>query len=77
MGFAPGFVGHGLLNWTSRRVPVHFVSLVGLLEPLGATLLAWIVLRAGITPREALGEAILLVGAGLAMLQAAKGSRDS
>lgn len=75
LGFAPGFIGHGLLNWSSRRVPVHFVSLVGLLEPVGATALAWIVLDAQITGREALGEAILLLGAGLALGRAARGSR--
>ena len=62
MGLVPGIVGHGLLNWGVRHIPVHMVSLVILLEPLGAALLAWMIVGAGVTGREAWGAAILLVG---------------
>lgn len=63
LGLAPGFVGHGLMNWASRRVPVHVVSIAVLLEPVGATLLAWLLLGSGVSAREVLGGLLLLVGA--------------
>lgn len=66
LGVGPGLVGHGLMNWAARRVPVHIVSLVILLEPIGAALLAWAVLGEFLGPIEAAGAALLLLGAWLA-----------
>ncbi|MEX1024354.1 MAG: DMT family transporter [Planctomycetota bacterium] len=68
LGLGPGFVGHGLMNWSARRVPVHLVSIAVLLEPVGATFLAWLAFGAGVSAREALGAALLLAGAGLGLL---------
>jgi drug/metabolite transporter (DMT)-like permease len=62
LGLVPGVLGHGLINWAVRRVPVHIVSLATVLEPVGATALAWLVLREAPSVREALGGAVLLVG---------------
>lgn len=62
LGLAPGLVGHGLMNWAVRHVPVHVVSLAILLEPIGAAILAWIILGRGVGPAEALGAAILIGG---------------
>ncbi|KIG11988.1 Permease of the drug/metabolite transporter (DMT) superfamily protein [Enhygromyxa salina] len=62
LGLAPGIVGHGLLNWAVRRVPVHVVSLAALLEPAGAGLLAWGVLAEVPAAREILGAVLLIVG---------------
>ncbi|MEM9460552.1 MAG: DMT family transporter [Myxococcota bacterium] len=65
LGLVPGLVGHGLLNWAVRQIPVYVVSLVILLEPVGATLLTLGVLGRSVTPAEALGGGILLVGVAL------------
>jgi drug/metabolite transporter (DMT)-like permease len=62
LGLVPGIVGHGLLNWAVRKVPVHTVSLAVLLEPAGAALLAWALLGEHVGVREALGAAVLLAG---------------
>lgn len=62
LGLVPGIVGHGLLNWAVRRVPVHTVSLAVLLEPAGAALIAWALLGEGVGLREAAGAAVLLIG---------------
>jgi drug/metabolite transporter (DMT)-like permease len=67
LGLVPGIVGHGLLNWAVRKVPVHTVSLAVLLEPAGAALLAWALLGESVGVREALGAAVLLGGVALGL----------
>jgi drug/metabolite transporter (DMT)-like permease len=67
LGLVPGIVGHGLLNWAVRKVPVHTVSLAVLLEPAGAALLAWVLLGERVGAREAAGAAVLLAGVALGL----------
>lgn len=62
LGLLPGIVGHGLLNWAVRRVPVHVVSLAALLEPAGAARLAWLLLAEVPLARELLGALLLIAG---------------
>jgi drug/metabolite transporter (DMT)-like permease len=62
MGLIPGVIGHGLLNWAVRRLEVHVVSLAILIEPLGATILAILLLDRSVTGIEALGALVLLLG---------------
>jgi drug/metabolite transporter (DMT)-like permease len=58
----PSLVGHTLLNWSVRRAPAHLVALTILGEPVGASLLAW-VLFAERPPALALaGGAVILGG---------------
>jgi drug/metabolite transporter (DMT)-like permease len=71
LGLVPGLVGHGLLNWAVRHLPVHTVSMAILLEPLGAAVLAAIVLAAPIGEAEMLGGAAILVGVALGIPRAA------
>lgn len=68
LGLVPGVVGHGLFNWVVRQVPVDRVALAILLEPVGATLLAWIVLGRGVTTMEAVGAGIVLAGVAVGSL---------
>ncbi len=68
LGLAPGLLGHGLMNWSARRVPVHVVSVAVLLEPVGAAALAYWFLAQKFGPREALGAVLLLSGALLTSL---------
>ncbi len=67
LGIVPGILGHGLMNWAVRRVPVHVVSLTVLLEPIGAGIIAWLALGEGVTAIEAAGAAVLIVGVGLGL----------
>lgn len=69
LGLVPGVVGHGLFNWVVRHAPVDRVALAILLEPVGATLLAWAVLGHGVTGREVAGAAVVLLGVGLGALR--------
>jgi drug/metabolite transporter (DMT)-like permease len=68
LGLVPGVIGHGLLNWSVRNVPVHVVSLVVLLEPVGATGLAALFAGRTVVPQEALGAAIVLSGIAVGLL---------
>ncbi len=72
LGLVPGLVGHGLFNWVVRKVPVDRVALAILLEPVGATILAWLVLNQGATATEAGGAVIVLAGVGLGALGSAR-----
>lgn len=65
LGLAPGLLGHGLMNWSARHVPVHVVTVAFLLEPVGAALLALALLAQPIGWPEVLGAALLLYGAAL------------
>jgi drug/metabolite transporter (DMT)-like permease len=67
VGLVPGIVGHGLLNWAVRRVPVHTVSLAVLLEPAGAALFAWLLLAEVPALREGVGALLLIGGVALGL----------
>lgn len=68
LALVPGVMGHGLLNWSVRLIPVHVVSTLLLLEAVFAPLLAWMVLGDAIGGYEALGGAIILVGVGVSLV---------
>ncbi len=61
-GLGPGLVGHGLVNWAVRRVPVHAVSQVLLAESVVSTALVVGVLGRPVEPREGLAATIVLAG---------------
>src|SRR5690606_26107787 len=65
LGLVPGVVGHGLLNWAVRHLPVHLISMVVLLEPVGATTLAAVILDRPVGGWEVVGAAVLLFGVAL------------
>jgi drug/metabolite transporter (DMT)-like permease len=58
----PSVIGHSLLNWTVRRVPVHLVALAILGEPVGASLLSWLLFAEMPPAHAALGGAVILTG---------------
>ncbi|MEM6292373.1 MAG: DMT family transporter [Myxococcota bacterium] len=62
LGVVPGVIGHGLFNWVVRKVPVHIVSFAVLLEPIGASLIAFVLLGRTVTMWEVVGTAIVLLG---------------
>ncbi|MGC9395617.1 MAG: EamA family transporter, partial [Anaerolineae bacterium] len=62
----PQIVGHSSLNWALGHVSATFVALAVLAEPIGSTLLAWIVLREPPTFSTLIGGALILIGIALA-----------
>jgi drug/metabolite transporter (DMT)-like permease len=67
----PSIVGHTLLNWSVRRVPVHLVSLAILGEPIGASLLTWASFGEVPPIHAAIGGAVILLGIGLGFVKRA------
>ena len=65
LALGPGLLGHTVLNWALAHVEssVASVSLLG--EPVGATVLAFLVLAEAPTPVTLVGGAVVLVGIAL------------
>jgi drug/metabolite transporter (DMT)-like permease len=62
LALVPQCIGHTSYNWALRWLSPALVALVSLLEPLGATLLAYIFLNEAITWEKFLGGGIILAG---------------
>lgn len=67
IALGPMLLGHTGFNWALRYVPAYVVSLALLAEPVGASLLAWILPSIAEVPSVAvmIGGAAVLVGLGL------------
>ena len=63
--------GQGLIAYALETLPAAFTSVVLLLQPVMAAVLAWIVLTEPVSPGQAVGAAIELAG----MILARRGSR--
>jgi len=66
LGLAPQLVGHSILNWALRYLSATLVAIVTLAEPIGSSLLAYLLLHESITLSTALGGVVVLTGIGLA-----------
>lgn len=58
----PTLLGHTVFNWALKKVQASLVSLLYLGEPLGATVLAFIILRELPTSLQAAGGLVILCG---------------
>jgi drug/metabolite transporter (DMT)-like permease len=63
MALGPGVFGHTVVNWALAHVDSSVVSVSLLGEPVGATLLALVVLAEVPTPLTLLGGSVVLAGA--------------
>jgi drug/metabolite transporter (DMT)-like permease len=54
--------GHSLFNWALRRMKTTIVAMATLGEPIGTTMLAWIILGETPVPTEILGGIVMLAG---------------
>jgi drug/metabolite transporter (DMT)-like permease len=54
--------GHSLFNWALRRMKTTFVAMATLGEPVGTTMLAWLILKEAPAATEILGGAVILSG---------------
>lgn len=62
LALIPTFLGHTVLNWSLKWVGASIVSVSILGEPIGASLLAFIVLRETLTTSQSFGGVLILVG---------------
>ena len=69
LALVPQLIGHSTLNLAVRLIPVIFVSVAILGEPVGATLLGYFILGEVPTANEIAGGLLILVGIFLVMRQ--------
>lgn len=58
----PTFLGHTILNWTLKWVSTSTISMAIVFEPIGASILAYLILGEMITSSQMLGGAIVIFG---------------
>ncbi len=62
LAFLPQLVGHSSLNWSLGYLPATVVATAVMAEPIGASLLAWVVLDEAPPVASVAGGALVLVG---------------
>lgn len=72
LAIIPTFFGHSIFNWCLRWLSTTTVSMAGLLEPVGAALLAYIFLDEAITWSQFLGGTIVIFGLYLFIISTSK-----
>ena len=66
LGLIPQCVGHTTYNWSLRWLSPGLVALIGLFEPIGASVLAYLILHESPGTTTLLGGGIILAGIYLA-----------
>ncbi len=66
LGLMPQCVGHTTYNWSLKWLAPSLVALIGLAEPVGASLLAYLILHEGLTAIKLAGGVVVLLGIYLA-----------
>ncbi len=62
LALVPQILGHSSFNWALRYLSSTLVTVATLGEPVGATILAYLILRESPLPMELIGGIIVLVG---------------
>jgi len=62
LGMVPQCIGHTSYNWSLRWLPPGLVAIVTLAEPVGASLLAYLLLAESLTRIKLIGGAVILAG---------------
>ena len=62
IALVPQLIGHSCINITVRLLPATFVAIAILVEPVGATLLGWIILNEPPAMIEIVGGLIIITG---------------
>lgn len=68
IALGPMLAGHTGFNWALKYVPAYVISLALLLEPLGASLIAWLALGESPSTATMLGGSIVLAGLAVSVL---------
>lgn len=71
----PQIIGHTTLNWALKYFSATAVAIVTLGEPIGATLLAWIILGERLVVAQIVGGSIILFGVSLTLFAETRAKR--
>jgi len=66
LGLIPQCIGHTAYNWSLRWLPPALVGVLIMAEPVGAILLAYVILEESLSLLKAAGAAVVLLGISLA-----------
>ena len=66
LAILPQLVGHSSYNYALRFLSPTYVAIVSLAEPIGASILAFVLLREVPPPLTILGAIVILIGIGVA-----------
>lgn len=62
LAIVPNLLGHSLFNWALKWVSTNVISIVVLFEPVGASILAYILFNETLIPTQVVGGIIVLIG---------------
>ncbi|MDY0395368.1 EamA family transporter [Virgibacillus halophilus] len=62
LAIVPTFLGHTLFNWAIRWLSTATISMGIIFEPVGSTILAYIILHEKVTGAQWLGGTIVIFG---------------
>lgn len=62
LAIVPTFLGHTLFNWALKWVSTSTISMAIVFEPIGASILAYIILHEAVTKHQWLGGMIVIFG---------------
>ncbi len=74
LAILPQLVGHSSYNYALRFLPPTYVAIVSLAEPIGASLLAFLLLKEVPAPLTIFGAIVILIGIGIASWPARRSS---
>jgi drug/metabolite transporter (DMT)-like permease len=69
LALVPQLLGHSTFNWALRYLPASLVSITLLGEPIGSTILAYLILKEAPTPLKIVGALLILAGIYVASLK--------
>ncbi len=55
-------LGHSSFNWALRYIKAALVSITTLAEPIGASILAWLIFKESLSPTKILGVSLVIFG---------------
>jgi drug/metabolite transporter (DMT)-like permease len=74
LAVVPQLLGHSTFNWALRYLPASLVSITLLGEPIGSTILAYLILKESPTPLKIIGAVLILAGIYVASVRSEKRS---
>lgn len=77
LALGPQLLGHSAFNWSLKHFPATVVAIAILGEPIGSTILAWLLLDEQVGPAKLGGMVLLLSGIVLATMPARQVQRRS
>ncbi len=72
LALIPQLIGHTTFNWALKYLPASLVAVTILGEPVGATILAYLILKEGLTTWKVLGGILILLGILIALKKTSK-----